>query len=108
MVERDLVCLAWPSLHLPDILNANLVDHDASMLLGVNDKGEFADPIDRSDQLFAVQEGHEYRLALALEEPVLVMKELLAVDFFLADLYRSEEHTSELQSLRHLVCRLLL
>src|ERR1035438_3826440 len=24
------------------------------------------------------------------------------------DLYRSEEHTSELQSLRHLVCRLLL
>src|ERR1035441_10888009 len=26
----------------------------------------------------------------------------------LADKYRSEEHTSELQSLRHLVCRLLL
>src|ERR1035438_10573020 len=26
----------------------------------------------------------------------------------LADMYRSEEHTSELQSLRHLVCRLLL
>src|ERR1035438_10062001 len=25
-----------------------------------------------------------------------------------AELYRSEEHTSELQSLRHLVCRLLL
>src|ERR1035438_2592750 len=25
-----------------------------------------------------------------------------------ADAYRSEEHTSELQSLRHLVCRLLL
>src|ERR1035438_7595425 len=25
-----------------------------------------------------------------------------------ADFYRSEEHTSELQSLRHLVCRLLL
>src|ERR1035438_10594551 len=29
------------------------------------------------------------------------------VDFFLEN-YRSEEHTSELQSLRHLVCRLLL
>src|SRR6202023_2862780 len=27
---------------------------------------------------------------------------------FLEDLLRSEEHTSELQSLRHLVCRLLL
>src|ERR1035441_10958509 len=27
---------------------------------------------------------------------------------FLDDLQRSEEHTSELQSLRHLVCRLLL
>src|SRR5262245_63542751 len=26
----------------------------------------------------------------------------------LAELFRSEEHTSELQSLRHLVCRLLL
>src|SRR5262245_8883702 len=29
-------------------------------------------------------------------------------DAFLLDLSRSEEHTSELQSLRHLVCRLLL
>src|ERR1035441_692112 len=28
--------------------------------------------------------------------------------FLLQDLLRSEEHTSELQSLRHLVCRLLL
>src|ERR1039458_3236175 len=30
------------------------------------------------------------------------------VDGFRFDLARSEEHTSELQSLRHLVCRLLL
>src|SRR5258705_538369 len=30
------------------------------------------------------------------------------VQFFLITLKRSEEHTSELQSLRHLVCRLLL
>src|SRR5205814_8264583 len=31
-----------------------------------------------------------------------------AVDFLLSPRRRSEEHTSELQSLRHLVCRLLL
>src|ERR1035441_10930433 len=30
------------------------------------------------------------------------------VDWYAATLMRSEEHTSELQSLRHLVCRLLL
>src|SRR5205814_8020880 len=30
------------------------------------------------------------------------------MDFATRDRYRSEEHTSELQSLRHLVCRLLL
>src|ERR1035441_10762775 len=29
-------------------------------------------------------------------------------NFFQNTIYRSEEHTSELQSLRHLVCRLLL
>src|SRR5258705_4964140 len=30
------------------------------------------------------------------------------INSMLIDLWRSEEHTSELQSLRHLVCRLLL
>src|ERR1035441_10932910 len=33
---------------------------------------------------------------------------VLAAERFLEHGYRSEEHTSELQSLRHLVCRLLL
>src|SRR5262245_63716792 len=33
---------------------------------------------------------------------------ILALLFNLGVYYRSEEHTSELQSLRHLVCRLLL
>src|ERR1035438_10824966 len=42
-----------------------------------------------------------------------VLQHLIAVAFDLADVGgdavdRSEEHTSELQSLRHLVCRLLL
>src|SRR5262245_62678361 len=32
----------------------------------------------------------------------------LAANFFVDQVARSEEHTSELQSLRHLVCRLLL
>src|SRR5262245_62800397 len=30
------------------------------------------------------------------------------IDLSVGSVYRSEEHTSELQSLRHLVCRLLL
>src|ERR1035438_10760288 len=33
---------------------------------------------------------------------------LVVISHFHKDHYRSEEHTSELQSLRHLVCRLLL
>src|SRR5262245_3162204 len=48
--------------------------------------------------------GSPYRLSLVLGmEPTLSdnRKEML-------DHFRSEEHTSELQSLRHLVCRLLL
>src|SRR5262245_62715443 len=38
----------------------------------------------------------------------LIPLEQAAVDAALDDHVRSEEHTSELQSLRHLVCRLLL
>src|SRR5205814_4877798 len=37
-----------------------------------------------------------------------VMLAVSSVSFDIAGLERSEEHTSELQSLRHLVCRLLL
>src|SRR5690554_7773736 len=33
---------------------------------------------------------------------------LIALPFYLVDVLRSEEHTSELQSRPHLVCRLLL
>src|SRR5437899_7159647 len=35
-------------------------------------------------------------------------RELDVPDMIAAQIHRSEEHTSELQSLRHLVCRLLL
>src|SRR5687768_17822485 len=35
-------------------------------------------------------------------------RDAVGVDFVCADLVRSEEHTSELQSRLHLVCRLLL
>src|SRR5262245_64000385 len=37
-----------------------------------------------------------------------VAREHVDLDEFVGDALRSEEHTSELQSLRHLVCRLLL
>src|SRR5205814_2797457 len=45
--------------------------------------------------------GREERLMLKVENPVRFGGEKTVVG-------RSEEHTSELQSLRHLVCRLLL
>src|SRR5437899_5426752 len=44
---------------------------------------------------------------LPLRHPVLVARQLSDIDQLAGD-ERSEEHTSELQSLRHLVCRLLL
>src|SRR5262245_51204827 len=47
----------------------------------------------------AVQGG--YKQTLRYDDPLLVLDSYL-------NTYRSEEHTSELQSLRHLVCRLLL
>src|ERR1035441_8934570 len=48
-------------------------------------------------------------LALALVLPVILLALLsAALSLTVTELPRSEEHTSELQSLRHLVCRLLL
>src|SRR5690606_39835493 len=41
-------------------------------------------------------------------EEVLLIYALAGISFGLADLVRSEEHTSELQSRENLVCRLLL
>src|SRR5437899_9185443 len=48
-------------------------------------------------------EGALLRTAIAFNNPTLVEQHVVQVDRV-----RSEEHTSELQSLRHLVCRLLL
>src|ERR1039458_10400970 len=45
---------------------------------------------------------HQVRLISRRKLPI------AGLGIFLAVLIRSEEHTSELQSLRHLVCRLLL
>src|SRR5258705_5430738 len=50
----------------------------------------------------ALDEGTDRRVAMVLAEP------LPAVLLWHETEQRSEEHTSELQSLRHLVCRLLL
>src|ERR1035441_10724198 len=44
-----------------------------------------------------------------VRHPLSVLSSIAATKFFESPVpYRSEEHTSELQSLRHLVCRLLL
>src|SRR5262245_62327684 len=49
------------------------------------------------------------RRSLSSEDPVAIMgASEVSVSFGRDDRDRSEEHTSELQSLRHLVCRLLL
>src|SRR5205814_4808128 len=42
------------------------------------------------------------------ESRVSYYQEIQGLDFTILHTHRSEEHTSELQSLRHLVCRLLL
>src|ERR1039458_10322406 len=48
-------------------------------------------------------------LLLGLPQFQVLSHQVIAGAFFLArQIVRSEEHTSELQSLRHLVCRLLL
>src|ERR1035441_6399259 len=65
--------------------------------------------INRFAVLFAYQNATllEIVLCLWLKNPNVVRcfrRRVLIVEF---DLVRSEEHTSELQSLRHLVCRLL-
>src|SRR5205814_2386752 len=57
-------------------------------------------------QLFSRRDQHSARAEMTLDRCV----ELIALQFRLPGHFspRSEEHTSELQSLRHLVCRLLL
>src|SRR5262245_13593970 len=56
--------------------------------------------------------GYEDQLRRLMRDPFSVLHPQLSAVFFgtrlFAILIRSEEHTSELQSLRHLVCRLLL
>src|SRR5437899_7233241 len=51
-----------------------------------------------------------YKCGLGTEEDLAAAfgRHINSVQNYLRDFTRSEEHTSELQSLRHLVCRLLL
>src|ERR1035438_5990702 len=76
-----------------------LVDARLALLLGVPEvlleELRTGVPVDRDD-------GHVEREARGLDEHLPVVRP--AVDG--APIFRSEEHTSELQSLRHLVCRL--
>src|SRR5437016_10254077 len=67
---------------------------------------------DGSSDLIEVDANYKYdRLwvyDLAAQQARLVTKENMNIDDFFCDQTRSEEHTSELQSLTNLVCRLLL
>src|SRR5437899_7410544 len=65
--------------------------------LALADSGNFS----RAAQVRAIAQPAFSRHIKSLEEWV-------GVDLFDRSAQRSEEHTSELQSLRHLVCRLLL
>src|SRR5262245_13834523 len=51
---------------------------------------------------------HEFRHALGVDLDAATLVEPAPSEFAYRSRVRSEEHTSELQSLRHLVCRLLL
>src|ERR1035441_10823070 len=81
---------------------AALVERQGGALAGSGRRGRWRrgggggaqhglDGTDAGDGVLGKREGHCYR-----------------PDEFAVDVDRSEEHTSELQSLRHLVCRLLL
>src|SRR2546423_7421326 len=71
-------------------------------------------PVEPADAIktFTVKEG--FKIELAAAEPLVVDPVAMAFDeeghLFVVEMrdYRSEEHTSELQSLAYLVCRLLL
>src|ERR1035441_6342481 len=65
-------------------------------------EGSMRMPFEKSGQVFQMSETARRRR----RTPHHLANRLL--HWFNAGLHRSEEHTSELQSLRHLVCRLLL
>src|SRR5690554_7129970 len=61
------------------------------------------------DLIFAEEGGEEFvELALARTDARVRAGKTVSPSFLFAALLRSEEHTSELQSRPHLVCRLLL
>src|SRR5437899_12088538 len=58
---------------------------------------------------YAVLTPDSLRVKFGCEPPVVIPYDIISgVNTRPAGFFRSEEHTSELQSLRHLVCRLLL
>src|SRR5258707_12151587 len=77
--------------------DAMLVDQGDEIVLGAARQRRFAEMrIARQERLGAAQEVGEVAASAARDQDLL------------ADLVRSEEHTSELQSRQYLVCRLLL
>src|SRR5258708_22035932 len=71
--------------------------------LGVGTVAMVSQAVGRKDQAEA---NHVFNQAVLIAAACMVLS--LVVGYAVADSYRSEEHTSELQSPDHLVCRLLL
>src|SRR5262245_60773372 len=100
-VDRLLTWLDTPPGHRPTFLTLYLDDVDGAGHSNGPNSAEVRDAVHRAD-------GYLGRLVKGLERRHLQDSvNIVAVsDHGMAE--RSEEHTSELQSLRHLVCRLLL
>src|SRR5438309_2712266 len=82
-------------------IEANLANADEALML--NDEGNVAECT--ADNVFIVKRGHIFTLPITAGALRRITR---AVVFEIAAETRSEEHTSELQSQFHLVCRLLL
>src|SRR5205823_9526044 len=97
--------LALNKLELKDMITAEMVENP--VLEELEDSVPLLDDVNRRE------EDRERPAATAEENPIAALEKkdpFEEIDFgsFFQDYLRSEEHTSELQSLAYLVCRLLL
>src|SRR5437899_8944950 len=114
----------WDGSHIADPENRWTLD----AFRNVNGNGHLAEPLPLGDfiryghwfrehaklsaerrKVLRIQPAPDgYQLEFEDREQLLARRVVVAAGIQVFELERSEEHTSELQSLRHLVCRLLL
>src|SRR5205814_2798607 len=99
--------LAHPLLHsFPTRRSSDLTDRAACPVHQASPPGSASPATRQAAAARSPRRGESYALSLAGHgQRIEHRRDLL---FRQDALFRSEEHTSELQSLRHLVCRLLL